>query len=154
MAVPGTKPTEGNKRFRGQAQTEWIEVENKPFDGKIPSLPEGVDYPAQTIKWYSIVSTLPHAVLWTDGEWAEIHTTAMIHAALWSDTQNPSTTRAAELRKRENNIGLTADARRDLRIRYVDPKPASSSVGKSQTEQVDPALAVITTLRPRQNALG
>lgn len=156
MTVRGVKPTDGPKRFRGQANTEWIEVENTPFDGDVPPLPDGIDYPPQTIKWYEVVSRLPHAILWDEGEWQEIHTTAMIHAALWSNTQNPSTNRAVELRQREKNIGLTADQRRDLRIRYVDPKPAISvTVGKQrEIDAGEPADAVITTLRPRQNALA
>ncbi|MEV2236688.1 hypothetical protein [Micromonospora sp. NPDC049891] len=36
---------------------------------------------------------------------------------------------ATELRIREKLLGTTLDARRDLRIRYVDPKPAASPAG-------------------------
>jgi hypothetical protein len=43
----------------------------------------------------------------------------MVHAS----ASHGSVTAMGELRQREKIMGTTVDARRDLRIRYIDPEP-------------------------------
>lgn len=146
MPVPGVKPTDGPKRHRGAAHTEWIEVADVPFDGPSPDLPSELFWPDQTRAWYEVVRHLPHACTWGDGEWQEILTTALVHAAVWREPENPPSNKIAELRQREKQIGMTADQRRDLRIRYFD-KPVEKA--EEETPNVVPFLRV----RPKTDAL-
>lgn len=60
---------------------------------------------------------MPHCVLWEKSDWQFAKDTAIIAAAFHAG----DLVRAQELRQREKIMGTTADARRDLRIRYVEP---------------------------------
>lgn len=150
MTRPGVKPTDGPKRFRGQALTNWVDVEDKPYDGPSPDLPSDVLWPVQTRAWYEVVRHLPHAVLWDDGEWQEILTTALLHASVWREPDKPSAAVLSELRQREKALGLTAEARVDLRIRYVEPRKTEPEPEESAPAKV---VALNPNLRPRPNAL-
>jgi hypothetical protein len=79
-------------------------------------------WPRPTHYWWDGVRTLPHAVAWTPADWRYAIDTAYVHARVMTgdDKLWP------ELRARERVIGTTADARRDLRIRYVPPAPEST----------------------------
>jgi hypothetical protein len=79
------------------------------------SIPER--WPAETRRWWTSVSRMPHAALWTDSDWQYALDTALVAAAFHSGDARM----AGELRQREKVMGLTQDARRDLRIRYVAP---------------------------------
>lgn len=59
---------------------------------------------------------MPHVVLWDSSDWQFARETAHVHAA-WVKEGKAAV--AVELRQREKLLGLTWDARRDLRIRYV-----------------------------------
>jgi hypothetical protein len=76
----------------------------------------------RTREWWDAVSTMPHCSLWSQSDWAFALDTAMVHAS----SVYGSVTASAELRQREKIIGTTLDARRDLRIRYVQPEDQSS----------------------------
>lgn len=129
MPVPGTKPTDGPKRFRGAPQIEWTEVEDEPFTGpvpvKLPSTrtvdtrdgPTSVPVLAATKNWWKAVRRMPHCVLWSESDWHFALATALVADTAFRGV----TTAAAELRQREKILGTTMDARRDLRIRYVRP---------------------------------
>lgn len=117
---------------------EWTEVENVPFDG--PALPRRRDelspvdeivmaakneapiaytWPTQTLRWWEAVRTMPHCKLWGAADWEVAFTAAEIHARTmegWKGYTGPN------LLQREKLMGMYADARRDLRIRYVEPK--------------------------------
>jgi hypothetical protein len=73
-------------------------------------------WPSATRRWWAAVSTLPHAVLWNDADWAFALDTAALVAALHEGDRAV----AKEVRAREAILGVTADARRALRIRYTD----------------------------------
>jgi hypothetical protein len=73
-------------------------------------------YPPATRRWWRAVSTMPHCSLWLEADWQFALDTAAIAAAF----HNGNHRLAGELRAREKVMGTTADARRDLRIRYVD----------------------------------
>lgn len=76
-------------------------------------------WPSETRKWWRTVSRMPHCVLWNESDWQFALDTAMVAAAFHSGDARV----ANELRQREKIMGTTADARRDLRIRYVDEAP-------------------------------
>jgi hypothetical protein len=74
------------------------------------------EWPAETKRWWRTVSHMPHCILWTEGDWQFALDTALIAAGFHAGDMRL----AAELRAREKVLGTTADARRDLRIRYID----------------------------------
>lgn len=60
---------------------------------------------------------MPHCALWGSGEWQFALTTAIV-----ADNVHYGVNAAvAQLSAPERQMGVTADARRALRIRYVDP---------------------------------
>ncbi len=134
MPVAGAKPKEDRSqvRHRVPAVHDWTEVEDVPFT-RAPKLPErekqvswadagavGGSWPQSTLRWWEAVSTMPHAKLWTKAEWVFAMDTAEVHARTMEAWRGYTGT---ELRNREKLLGMTADNRRDLRIRYVEPKP-------------------------------
>jgi hypothetical protein len=76
-------------------------------------------WPVATRRWWKAVSTLPHCSLWNDGDWQFAMDTAHLVAAFHAGSHKLAT----EIRAREKIMGTTADARRDLRIRYVALTP-------------------------------
>jgi len=116
MPLSGTKPSETPIRRRNKPTHEWTEVEHVPFEDA-PPMPSG-RWPAATRRWWGVVSRMPHCVLWEDDDWEFARQTMVVSAAF-----NRGDVKAAtELRQREKIMGVTMDARRDLRIRYVDPR--------------------------------
>lgn len=121
MPVAGRKPKpQGQARHRVQPVHDWSEVPNVPFKGG-PRLPakrlEGKPWPARTKAWWAAVSSMPHCVLWSPSDWEFAIDTALIAA----EFHDGKVTAATELRYREKVLGTTADFRRDIRVRYVDP---------------------------------
>lgn len=140
MPVRGTKQKpEDEKRNRVQPRHDWIDVANAPFDGRPPvslpakrrlRLPDGVTevrLHSQTRAWWRAISRMPHCVLWTESDWRFALETAL----LVDDVFQGDTGKAGELRQREKILGTTMDARRDLRIRYVDPEPEQDTTDDS-----------------------
>lgn len=148
MALPGAKP----RADRSQVVTrhkpaEWSEYPNVPF-AEGPALPvrNGADdwndvdeiimaaraaqvgeavirpasWPSSTRRWWEAVRQMPHCVAWTATDWEFAFYTAEVHARTTEAWRGYT---GAELRQREKLMGVYADARRDLRIRYVDPTP-------------------------------
>lgn len=74
-------------------------------------------WPAETRRWWRAVSRMPHCALWTESDWQYALDTACVAAAFHSGDARV----AGELRQREKVLGTTQDARRDLRVRYVEP---------------------------------
>jgi hypothetical protein len=74
------------------------------------------EWPSETKRWWRSVSRMPHCVLWSESDWQFALDTAQVAAAFHAGDLRL----AAELRAREKVLGTTADARRDLRIRYAD----------------------------------
>ena len=124
------------------AGTEWREVFDVPFDGPAlgarprsastenpdvrdadePAAADGI-WPDATLQWWAVVRTMPHAKLWGPAEWLTARAAAETHARFIEGWKGCVT--GAELRQREKQLGMTYDARRDLRIRYVPaPEPA------------------------------
>lgn len=146
MAVAGRKPVEDRSqvvhRNKPEPGTEWVNVPNIPHDG--PPLPErtqalstddplydrraelGLErtWPAWTVRWWEAIRRMPHAARWSETEWEAAYAVAESHARFVEGWKGCTT--GSELRIKEKALGTTADALRDLRIRYVDPpKPAT-----------------------------
>lgn len=84
-------------------------------------------WPAATKRWWRALSRLPHCALWTDADWQFAADTALLVASYHAGDLRL----ANEIRTRERIMGTTADARRDLRIRYVPPAPAEDPEQKA-----------------------
>lgn len=120
MPPAGRKPNEGQPiRHRTRPVHDWIEVEHAPFEGA-PPLPGR--WSASVMRWWHAVSRMPHCVLWDESDWQFAFDTARVAKAFYGGKLGA----AVELRQRERILGTTVDARRDLRIRYVDPHPAAA----------------------------
>lgn len=113
----GRPPKDDDRKVTGHAlQHDWIDVPNVPYSGFVPNLPPGL--PEATKEWWRITSRMPHAALWDDSDWEFALNTALIHAAF----QSGEFKYAPELRRWMDRLGTTMDARRMLRIRYIDPE--------------------------------
>ena len=143
MALPGA-PAKGAKLGR-TPNADWTEVPKTPFDGPWP-----VDLPPKCgrAKWHTMVElwwrmarSMPHCRLWEESDWLFALETCYLKQELWDaygGEDGTKTTAWTELRRREDLLGFTAEARRKLRIRYVDVKPEVADDGvDSDVEPVD-----------------
>lgn len=142
MPVAGRKPKQGAIN-RNKPTHDWTEVYDVPFrDG--PDLPEypvsrlpGEDdahegWHPMTLEWWDDVRTMPHAVLWKRSDWRFAFDTALVADRLYSGDMKAAT----ELRNREKVLGTTADYRRDLRIRYVEPPEERADITTEDSSNV------------------
>jgi hypothetical protein len=139
MPVAGAKPKADRSQIRHRVQPvhDWTDVEDVPFEGA-PPLPKresqvsyadagvvpGSGWPESTEKWWAAVSTMPHCKLWRKTDWRFAIDTAEVHARTMEAWRGYT---GAELRAREKLLGMLDDHRRDLRIRYVEPKPSDET---------------------------
>jgi len=149
MVMAGRKPSDRPTVTRHKPAVDWTEVANVPYTGERPVLPEVREImtkagdlsvhpmPEQTVTWWESVTTMPHCALWSPSDWAFCLDTALIHAQAVTGVVSAM----SELRQREKILGTTLDARRDLRIRYVD----------AETEPV--ALAPVDNIDDRRTRL-
>ena len=139
MPVAGRKQKpEEERRNRVKPVHDWIEVENVPYTGPVPRLPNryGMDpetflsipikYPARTQAWWAVISRMPHCVLWTESDWQHALDCVELHARFMERYPGASN----ELRMRQKQLGITMDDRRDLRIRYVEPRTEPEQSGR------------------------
>jgi len=134
MPISGAKPSGRPTVNRNKPTHDWTSVPNRPYTGPKPELPltrqvmvkngevEIVPIEVRTQQWWQVISSMPHCILWTDSDWVFALDTAMIHAS----AVYGSVTAASELRQRERILGTTLDARRDLRIKYIDEEAEES----------------------------
>ena len=119
MPPAGRKPNQGQAiRHRVKPVHDWTEIEDAPFPDA-PPMPDGlygIPWPAETQRWWEVVSRMPHCVIWQESDWQFAIDTIAIHARF---VRGESASAATELRNREKVLGTTLDFRRDLRIRYV-----------------------------------
>ncbi len=128
MGMAGRKPSDRPTVTRHKPTVDWTEVPDRIYRGSHPELPESrqvsqrdgsvleLPYPEATAQWWSALCKMPHCVLWQESDWAFALDTALVHAQAATGMISAS----AELRMREKSIGTTVDARRDLRIKYVE----------------------------------
>lgn len=139
--MAGRKPNPDRSQVRHRNPvSDWTEVDDVPFT-RPPKLPDRDDpsyadgkprelfgvsgsWPRSTQRWYEVISRMPHAKLWTKADWQYVFVVAECHARFAEGWKGHT---GAELRMREKALGVTAEQRRDLRIRYVDPKPKATA---------------------------
>lgn len=80
-------------------------------------------WPQATRRWWRALGRMPHCVLWAEPEWQFALDTAVLVAAFHSGDLRL----AQEIRTREKLMGTTPDARRGLRIRYIDAESGEES---------------------------
>ncbi len=122
MALSGP-PGKGNKLGRTPS-AEWTEVADRPFAGPSPDLPAlggRRKWQAPVVAWWETLRRMPHCVLWRDSDWQYALETAYLRQAFWTEFAGGEvrSTMATELRRRDDQLGTTAEARRKLRIRLV-----------------------------------
>lgn len=117
----GRKPLEDRSGVRNRVPVkQWTEVPNVPYlEGRKHRLPGPAEiWHEQTRKWWGSLRTMPHCILWEETDWQFALTTALLHNLCWS---GEDIKKSGELRMRERLMGLTAESRVDMRIRYVEP---------------------------------
>jgi hypothetical protein len=124
MAYSGP-PGKGMKHGRTPT-SDWTDVLDVVYGGPSPDLPKlgrNKKWAPMVEEWWQEVRVMPHCVLWTPTDWRFAIETAYLKAALWNDlvAGELKSTLATEVRRREDQIGTTGEARRRLRIRYIDP---------------------------------
>jgi len=124
MVARGGKPKPPGEAINPnrRGSLEWTEVEDVPFeDGpRLPQkAPDGKAWHPWAVRKWRNWRRMPHCVLWTETDWDYALDSVTLAHRMYNDG---GITVAAELRIREANMGTTLDARRDLRIRYVEPK--------------------------------
>lgn len=126
--MPRPGPTgKVNKHGRGTTVGEWTEVVNLPYEGPSLDLPKtkrgGPKWLPEVEAWWEVVRKMPHCVLWEATDWMFALTTAYQLNDWWLEYNSGvvHTTKSTEIRRREDQMGFTREARRKLMIRYVEP---------------------------------
>ena len=147
MALPGREPKD--RRHGRTPVAEWTEVENRPFAGRpLPKMP-GVKWRSAVNTWWLTVSTMPHCELWSESDWTFAVDCALLKQIWWdqfaSKDSTPHSTLSTEIRRREDTMGTTVEARRKLRIRYVPVE--------DEPDQAPADAAKVTSLSDRRRRL-
>lgn len=122
MPVTGRPPKPRGQAVNRHPTLEFTEVPNVPFS-KPPKLPDrqtGKPWPMGCLKKWKAWSTMPHCALWDDTDWDFALDSLEVAAKMIES--NFDTRITAELRCRQKVMGTTFDFRRDIRVRYVEPK--------------------------------
>jgi len=87
-----------------------------PADGGIAWFP-------QVRAWWEQLRTMPHCGLWAKTDWLFAIETAYLKQDFWQSyfAGELHATKATEIRRREDQMGVTREARRKIGIRYVPP---------------------------------
>jgi hypothetical protein len=141
---------------------DWTEVVDTPYTGPSPELPKLSHrrrWNEMVVQWWEQVRTMPHCVLWRNTDWMFAIETALQKHDYYADDDR-KTTAATEIRRREAQLGTTAEARRQLRIRYVPAAEVVDEVDDDDlpvevVEQEEAATggATVTPLADRRRRL-
>lgn len=117
MAFTGREPSPG--AIHRNPIVEFTEIPDTPnLEGRTRTL--SGDWHAKTLDWWAMIREMPHTRLWSESDWAFASDTAHLKEAFYTGTASKS--ELTEMRIREDNLGVTMEARRKLRIRYVKPR--------------------------------
>lgn len=133
MAGRGPAPKDPAKRRRRNADPVSATVVAADGELRGPELPDGIDWPYQTRRWWDTWRRSPQAQTLADTDWDFLLDTALLHADLWSGNGSV----AAELRLRVAKFGATPEDRARLRMQ----------IGESSDQQ-----AAAKTARPSRYA--
>jgi hypothetical protein len=137
LAGRGPAPKDPEKRRRRNADPVPATVVAADGEARGPDLPDGVDWPAQTLVWWETWRRSPQAQAFTETDWSFLLDTALLHSRLWSGEASA----APELRLRVAKFGATPEDRARLRMSIGEPdKPADKRpASKSRYEHLRPA---------------
>lgn len=170
MARPGPQPKNAK---HGHGGAGWIDVPNIPYSGPgseqdLPDMP-GMDWFPQVTAWWEIVRVMPHCTLWSASDWLFAIQTAYQWQNWWGEFFGGTVhgTASTELRRREDQMGYTLEARRKMGIRYVDPaqvtteavapeEVADEEVGRPAAAEADSSAGVrpIGSAKSRRQSLA
>lgn len=164
MALTGRDP-KSNKHGR-TLTADWTDIPDQPYTGPSPDLPKlsrRRRWRDEVTAWWEELRVMPHCVMWNATDWRFALETASMKQQFWADLDEGEmkTTMATEIRRREDQIGTTGEARRKLRIRYVDP--ASVPGAYDEEPEGDPVVedvpvagrsAGVTSLASRRSRLA
>lgn len=152
MAYRGQAP-KGIKHGRG-VSADWTEVPNTPYEGPSLDLPKHrrgePKWQPQVEAWWETVRRMPHCILWEESDWLFALETAYMKNDWWMEYHGGvvHSTKSTEIRRREDQMGTTREARRKLRILYVDPPETSTTDGHDP--EVRETTATVTELDSRR----
>jgi hypothetical protein len=132
MAVTGTR--QKSVKVGRTPNANWTEVPDVPYtDGEqrdLPKLGRNKKWHPRVEQWWSKVRTMPHCVLWREPDWEFAIDLAYMKNDYWRlfEAGESTTSAATEIRRREDQLGVIAEARRKLLIRYV-PVDTGEDVG-------------------------
>lgn len=145
---------------------DWTDVRDEAFAGPSPELPKLAGRKRWTdlvVQWWEQVRVMPHCVLWTATDWQFALETALMKDQFWRDYAlgDMKSTAATEIRRREALLGTTAEARRQLRIRYVpvgevgveDEAPDAPMVVLEEAQAGGGGVASVTPIADRRARL-
>lgn len=117
MAGRGPAPKPVRSRANDTARRD-AEIHRLVPDDQVrgPELPDSVDWPAQTVKWWTTWRHSPLSQAFTETDWDFLTDTAMLHALYWQG----ETGVAAELRLRVAKFGATPEDRMRLKVQIDD----------------------------------
>lgn len=120
--MPGPAPKDVKHGHTPNA-VSWTEVPDVPFEDGPPLPPLGRNRKWHQLveKWWSIVSRMPHCVLWRDEDWQKALELAYDKDLYWKSGSDRTTSQATEIRRKEDQLGIGLEARTKLRIKYVKP---------------------------------
>ncbi len=115
-------PDPKDNRLGHSTNADWTTVVDTPYvEGEkrqLPKLPYREKWHPLVTRWWEQVRIMPHCVLWTETDWIFAEETAYMKQDYLS-YEEKKTTAATEIRRREDMMGVTLEARRKLRIRYA-----------------------------------
>ena len=163
MAFGGVAP-KGVKLGR-TPNADWTDVVDVPYEGpslELPKSPAGRrKWHDPVVAWWDVIRKMPHCVLWGPPDWLFALETAFMKQQFWADYQNGElhSTLATEIRRREDQMGTTGEARRKLRIRYVSPDETVDETGQVDAPAGDEPAAngdggKVTSLEDRRRRLS
>lgn len=125
MAATGVTPK--NTKHGRTGNLDWTDVPDQPFhagcERELPQLGNRKKWHPEVLRWWETLRVMPHACLFEESDWVYAIETAYIRQAHYvtMSAGQLNTTTAVELRRRDDVLGTTAEARRKNRIRYIDP---------------------------------
>lgn len=157
MATRGPAPKLNKHGRTPSTGGDWSDVADRPYDGPspdLPALPRRKRWHPMVAQWWEQVRHMPHCLLWRPTDWTYAIETALMKQGYWDayDRGEAVTTAAVDIRRREDQMGTTQEARRKLRIRYVDPDLVAGDDDGDDEVEFEPAAGApdnVTSLTDR-----
>jgi hypothetical protein len=120
--MPGPAPKDVKHGHTPNALS-WTEVPDVPFTGgpDLPPLGRNKKWHPLVVKWWAIVTAMPHCTLWRDEDWQDLLELAYDKDFYWKCGDKRTTSQSTEIRRKSDGLGIGLQARQKLRIKYVKP---------------------------------